>query len=425
MTTLTLFPGKWSGTLRVPASKSLGHRALICAALAPGESHLIGMDPSEDLEATQAGLEALGAQVLRQGTTWKVQGSTALPSRDLRIPCKESGSTLRFLLPLSLVLGQGGRFLGEGQLGQRPMTPYFNIFQEQGILYDQAPGPALDLLVEGRLKPGVFSLPGDVSSQFVSGLFFALPLLEEDSEVRLQGPLESEAYLTMTIQTMSDFGVELKILSPVHYRIPGGQAYTARKQEIEGDYSQAAFFLVADALGSQVKVKGLKADSLQGDRAVISWLEALGAQSRRDEEGLWMERPAQGLRATVIDGSQCPDIVPILALAAALTPGTTQIVKAGRLRYKECDRLAAVASELGKLGAKILERPEGLEIEGVESFTGGLRVWSHKDHRIAMMLAVAATCCQEPIILEDSQCVAKSYPHFWEDYRALGGRWQS
>lgn len=424
MTTLTLFPGKWAGTLSVPASKSMGHRALICAALAKGESCLLAMDPSQDLEATQAGIEAMGAQVLRQGKTWIVQGTDKMPSGEVRIPCKESGSTLRFLLPVSLVLGQGGRFLGQGQLGQRPMTPYFDIFQKQGIHYYQEPGPALDLLVKGHLRSGVFSLPGDVSSQFASGLFFALPLLEEDSDLRLEGPLESEAYLAMTIEAMRTFGVEVERLSPMHYRIPGRQTYGARKMEIEGDYSQAAFFIVADVLGSQVKLTGLNPHSLQGDQAVLHWLETMGARARRDGTGLWMEKPARGLQGTVIDGSQCPDIIPILALAAALTPGKTRIVKAGRLRYKECDRLAAVASELGKLGAKITEQPEGLEIEGVESFKGGVRVWSHKDHRIAMMLAVAATCCREPIVLEDSQCVAKSYPHFWEDCRALGGRWQ-
>lgn len=394
---IRIYPQKLQGTVRVPGSKSMGHRALICAALAQGNSQLTGLTRSDDIDATMQGLCALGAHV-ENACIQGIHVCEDFPTID----CMESGSTLRFLLPVALTVGEGAHFVGHGNLAKRPLAPYAAICKKQGIFYQQAPGDLLKLTVRGKLRPDRFCLPGNISSQFITGLLLALPLLREDSEIRLTTPLESADYVAMTIQAMQAFGVSIEQTAQGFY-VPGNQNYRPCRFEVEGDYSQAAFFLSANALGSRVTVEGLRTDSLQGDRVIMKMLQTLEGQE------------------VILDGSQCPDIVPILALVAALRPGMiTQIVHAERLRMKECDRLDAVTQELTKLGADISQRHDGLFIRGVEQLTGG-RVWSHNDHRIAMMLAIAATCCRNPVLLEDPACVAKSYPQFYKDYQMLGG----
>ncbi len=286
------------------------------------------------------------------------------------------------------------------------MTIFYDIFEEQGITYKPTEGE-LDLVVDGNLKPGHFSFPGNVSSQFITGLLFTLPLLDGDSVIKITTPLESIGYIDLTLEVMSDFGVTIENDGHQLFRISGGQSYKATDYRVEGDYSQAAFFLCADALGNDLLVDDLSMDSLQGDRAVVSILEAMGVSFEKQSNGL-IGTATNGLHGTLIDASQCPDIIPV----------------AGRLRIKECDRLQATASELKKLGADIEELPEGLLIHGVKSLKGKETVWSYKDHRIAMMLAIAATVCEQPITITDAECVSKSYPDFWEDYKAIGGKIQ-
>ena len=219
---------------------------------------------------------------------------------------------------------------------------------------------------------------------------------------------------------MKDFGIDVVNNDYKEFIIKGNQEYISRDYRVEGDYSQAAFFLSGDALGDEVKLLDLKEDSLQGDREVIDILKRMGMEYKVDKDGI--SGKVDSLKSTLIDASQCPDIIPVLSAVAALSEGRTEIINAGRLRIKECDRLNAVAVELTKLGAKIEEKPEGLIIDGVKEFKGGVEVWSHKDHRIAMTLAIASSRCKEPIILKDWECVSKSYPQFFEDYRTLGGR---
>ncbi len=449
MKRIEIFPGKLQGTVRVPASKSLAHRAIICAALAGGTSELKGLlTESEDIHATLQGMEALGAIIHRETDQLQIQGlhqavdrlkweekfgsvdagvsSENLPQRC--IDCNESGSTLRFLLPIALTLPGTTRFIGKGNLGKRPMEPYFETFKEQDIEFIQrGPDPtcpeySLDLTVSGGLKPGVFRLPGNVSSQFISGLLFALPMLKDDSWIELTTPLESRSYLEMTMAVLADFGIKVQTVGDAQFLVPGRQRYQSRGYDIEGDFSQAAFFLAAGALGSDVTVAGLNLDSLQGDREVMSILQQMGAMISQTPDGIKAKPGATGLHGEVIDGSQCPDIIPILGAVAALSKDTTEIINAGRLRLKECDRLQAVRLELNRLGAHIIERTDGLVIQGVDTLPGGAEVTSHGDHRIAMTLAIAATRCQQPIILDDPDCVAKSYPEFWQDYQKLGGR---
>ena len=383
---ITITPTKLKGVVTPPPSKSYSHRALIAAALAGAGSELTNLADSKDIAATRRCLEALAAP------------GGGLPLLD----CGESGSTLRFLIPVALALRGGARFTGQGRLMERPQKPYFDLFDEKGVSYEQRDGV---LTVQGRLTPGEYRLPGDVSSQFFTGLLYALPLLSEgDSEIILTSPLESRAYVDMTVEVMEHFCVRVEE-TPTGWTVPGGQSYRPNSLTIEADWSQAGFFYAALGLGSDLDIRGMNPDSTQGDRIIVPYYEKL-AQSGDVE----------------LDVSQCPDLVPPLAVHAAVRSGTTRIVNAARLRIKESDRLATVTATLNALGARIEEYPDSLTIHGVDALSGGVSVDCCNDHRIAMMAAVAATRCKAPVTLTGAQCVDKSYPTFWEDYAALGGQ---
>lgn len=418
---IKLIPKVLSGKVTIPPSKSMGHRAIICAALSRGKSIIENIAPSEDMIATIEGMRALGAQIEVCGQTLKIDGTHTLDVEDAKIDCNESGSTLRFLVPISIATSKTVQFVGKGNLGKRPLTSFYNIFDEQGIDYTFAQDH-MDLKIRGQLSSGVFELPGNISSQFISGLLFALPLLEGDSEIQLTTPLESKGYIDLTLQMMARFGIVIEVEDNRVFKISGSQSYRPSTYKVEGDYSQAAFYLVAGAIGNDVLCQRLDAHSLQGDKAVLDVLQEMGSnlQEVPEQEGVRM-LPAE-LRGITIDGSQYPDIIPILTVAAALADGETHIIRAERLRIKECDRLQAITSELTKLGANITELEDGLIIQGVATFKGNVSVSSHADHRIAMSLAIAATRCEQPIYLENPDCVNKSYPNFWEDYYQICGQ---
>ena len=383
---LTITPGKLSGTVTPPPSKSQAHRLLICAALAGEGSVIHNLADSQDIRATRRCLAEL--------TTDR----RTLPELD----CGESGSTLRFLIPLALALRGGGVFTGHGRLMERPQKPYFDLFDEKGIQYEQKDGV---LTVEGRLTPGEYRLPGNVSSQFFTGLLLALPLLDGPSVIIPTTPLESEGYIGMTLDAMHEFGVDIASTRslPPHYLISGGRRYQRAEVTVEGDWSQAAFWYAANCLGCTVDVRGVSQYSTQGDRVIESCC-------------LELSQPGD----TEIDMSGCPDLAPPVAAAAAVRRGTTRLVNAGRLRIKESDRLAAITAALNALGARVTEHSDSLTIYGRDGLTGGT-VDCCNDHRIAMMAAIAATRCREPVTLLGAECVAKSYPDFWEHYRMLGG----
>ena len=383
---LTITPGKLSGTVTPPPSKSQAHRLLICAALAGEGSVIHNLADSQDIRATRRCLAEL--------TTDR----RTLPELD----CGESGSTLRFLIPLALALRGGGVFTGHGRLMERPQKPYFDLFDEKGIQYEQKDGV---LTVEGRLTPGEYRLPGNVSSQFFTGLLLALPLLDGPSAIIPTTPLESEGYIGMTLDAMHEFGVDIASTRslPPHYLISGGRRYQRAEVTVEGDWSQAAFWYAANCLGCTVDVRGVSQYSTQGDRVIESCC-------------LELSQPGD----TEIDMSGCPDLAPPVAAAAAVRQGTTRLVNAGRLRIKESDRLAAITAALNALGARVTEHSDSLTIYGRDGLTGGT-VDCCNDHRIAMMAAIAATRCREPVTLLGAECVAKSYPDFWEHYRMLGG----
>lgn len=387
---VTIIPGPLAGRITPPPSKSQAHRAMLAMMLAGGGGALHNLSQSQDIEATKRCCAAL------KGSGAPCDG---LPMLD----CGESGSTLRFLIPVALALRGGGHFTGQGRLMERPQKPYFDLFDEKGIVYDQTYGV---LTVSGRLTPGVYRLPGDVSSQFVTGLLYALPLLDGDSEIVLTSTLESRDYVAMTLDVLERFGVNIENDNFERFRVQGKQRFCPVDMTIEADWSQAGFWYAAQALGNAVEIAGMNMDSAQGDKVI---------------QALYYEHLAWA-GDTVIDVSGCPDLVPPLAVMAAVRRGNTQIVNAARLRIKESDRLSAVTQVLRAMGADIAELPDGLIIVGQDSLKGGVTVDSHNDHRIAMMAAVAATVCEAPVTITGAECVRKSYPNFWEDYKTLGGR---
>ena len=401
---IQITPKKLSGAVTPPPSKSQAHRLLIAAALAEGTSTLHNIARSQDIEATLRCVTALGGSWTETSpgtlTVTGIGGRRFSGGELPRLDCGESGSTLRFFIPIALAVAGGGIFTGHGRLMERPQGPYFQLFDKKGIFYEQKDGV---LTVRGALTPGEYVLPGNVSSQFFTGLLFALPLLDGVSAVVSSTEIESQAYITMTLEAMRQAGV------PVAER-PGLRsfevlhaAYHPFAATVEADWSQAAFWYAANFLDSRVEIRDLNPDSGQGDKVV--------------SELYWqLARPGDA----EIDVSGCPDLLPPLAVMAAVRSGTTRFVNAARLRIKESDRLSTITAALTALGAEVHEEPDRLIIVGKPSLPGGT-VDCANDHRIAMMAAIAATGCTGPVTVLGAECVQKSYPDFWEAYNTLGG----
>ena len=418
MKEVKIYPGSLAGEVFIPASKSISHRAVICAGLSEGISNIYNVGISQDIEATIEALRSFGTMIEKADASLRIKGSAVPKLKNSGINCHESGSALRFIIPIAALTGEPVTFYGEGRLVERPLLQYYNIFEKQGIKYETEAGK-LPLHINGRLVPGEFQLEGNISSQFISGLMFALPLLEGDSLITVTTEPESKPYIDLTLKVLKDFSIHIENHGYRTFIIKGRQKYKATDYTVPGDFSQAAFWLAAGALGSEVVCKGLDINSMQGDRVMMDIIGEMGG-------GIFIKAAAvralpADTRGTVIDASQCPDLVPILAVLGALSEGRTEIVNAGRLRLKESDRLKAVSSELGKLGACIMELHDSLVIDGRKNLRGG-RVESWNDHRITMALAIAATRCEEPVIISNASCVKKSYPDFWVHYKALGGK---
>lgn len=401
---VTIVPGTLKGVVTPPPSKSQAHRLILAAALSGGVSTLSNVDVSQDIEATLGCMAALGAGVepLDKGQV-KLHGlGNSIPQAGPApvLDCGESGSTLRFLIPVALLLSGETYFTGRGRLMERPQEPYFRLFEEKGISYEKKDGK---LMVKGTLEPGEYTLPGNVSSQFFTGLLYALPLLGGPSVLRASTPLESRGYVDMTLDALKTFGVTVEETEPGVFAIPGSQRYQPKELAVEADWSNAAFWYAANFLGAQVDIRGLNLDSVQGDRQIGTLYWTLARPGDVD-----------------IDLSQYPDLAPPLAAMAAVRKGTTRFVNAGRLRMKESDRLETIARTLNALGAKTQVGEDTLTLEGLEHLEGGT-VDGCNDHRIAMMAAVAAVACEKPVTILGAECVKKSYPHFWWDYTALGG----
>ena len=416
MSAVLLNPSELHGTVQAPPSKSAAHRAILCAALSRGTSVLHNVAQSDDILATCRAVHALGVETAFSGADLQIDASGLFCSPYGELDCGESGSTLRFLIPIAAAGGISARFTGRGRLPERPIGIYLDCLPKAGV-YCQT-GGGLPLSICGKLRAGVFALPGDVSSQFITGLLLALPLLEEDSDILLTTPLQSAGYVDMTIEIMREFGVSVS-KSEQGYHIPGGQEYQCRSFTVEGDWSQAAFFLAAGALGKEpLRVEGLRLPSTQGDSEAAELFARFGAKVETGEAAVTVYPSA--LRGIDIDASQVPDLVPILAVTGALAEGTTRITGAARLRIKESDRLAAMADGINRLGGRVTELPDGLVIEGVPALVGGCAE-GYNDHRVVMSLSVAALKAGGPVEITDAHSIRKSYPTFFEDYNALGG----
>lgn len=398
-------PAKLAGSIAAIPSKSEAHRSLICAALSDSPTVLHMGPGSEDIEATIRCLNAFGASIRREGENVLVEPIHELPAF-CEADCGESGSTLRFLLPVAGALGVDTSFRMHGRLPERPISPLDRELTRGGC---ELTRPEKNILrIRGKLRPGAYELPGNVSSQYISGMLFALTLLNEESTLAVTGSTESAGYIEMTLQSMAAFGAQIR-KTESGFAVPGlGRYASPGSARIGGDWSNAAFWFCVDAIDDcSVQVTGLDKASAQGDRRIAEEVQKL--------------LNASG--AAVIDAADIPDLIPTLAACACARRQSVEVIRAGRLRIKESDRLLAIARTLNALGGSVTETEEGLIIDGSHPLRGG-EVDSFGDHRIAMMAAVASTGCTEDVIIHGAEAVNKSYPGFWADFASLGGRVQ-
>lgn len=415
--TVTVPTGGLRGEISAIPSKSDLHRQLICASLCQSPTKLISKETmAEDILATIDCLTALGAEVSYAdgGYVVKPIDRDDLP-KTCELHCRESGSTLRFFIPIIAALGVEGHFHMEGRLPERPLAPLDALLMEKGITFTK---PERNILqISGKLKAGDYAIAGNVSSQYITGLLFALPLLEEESRLTITGNIESADYIEMTLSVQKIFG-KVHGYQDQCYSISSGIYESPLTSQVDGDWSNAAFWLVAGALPKgHITMTGLRRDSLQGDKAVVEILKELGAKISWDGDTITV---SEGKReALIIDAAPIPDLVPILSVVAAVAKGETLVKNAGRLRIKESDRLHAVVESLNALGAILTEGEDYIAIEGTESLSGGYAdAWG--DHRMAMMAAIAAGVSKNSITITGGEAVKKSYPAFWEDMKLLG-----
>ena len=429
---LICYPKKLSGEIKAISSKSHAHRILICAALASSPTEVfLSPELSEDIKATIGCLKALGAKFETGEGVIRVTplDQKNLPQNPL-LDCKESGATLRFVLPLVAALGCGGRFAGSGKLPQRPLGPLLDALKDGGVKADHT---KLPLTIKGKLSKNIYTLPGNISSQFITGFLFALALLD-GGKILLSTPLESAKYVDMTRDVLGAFGIQTEVSDNI-FTLPPSQTITSPHQiQVEGDWSNMAFFLTAGALGGPLSCQGLSDKSTQGDRYIFELLKDFGARVCQDQDVFTVQKSeeqdafqedSQTLEKAPrphreIDVREIPDLVPILSVIASVSPGTTRISGASRLRIKESDRLKTVSHMIESLGGKITEGEDYLVIEGVLALSGGT-VDCANDHRIAMAGAIASCASQGPVILKGADAVNKSYPGFFKDFKKTGG----
>ena len=410
-------PARIGGTVSAPPSKSMAHRAVLCSALAKGISHIENLEFSKDISATLAAAGQLCARVESGPADALVEGLGHFRPVFGPVDCCESGSTLRFLIPLASLTGQSITFVGRGRLMERPQSVYETLYREQNLHFEQANG---QLTVAGSLRSGEYTLAGNVSSQFISGLLFALPLLAGDSTLHLIPPVESRSYIEMTRAAQAAFGVTSHWLDDTTLCIPGGQQYHPRDYIVEGDYSQAAFLAVLGAVKGGITLTGLAAETLQGDAAILDILRRCGAKFTRTEAGLVFEQAP--LHGVDIDLADCPDLGPVLMVLGLLCEGTTVIRNAERLRIKESDRIAAMEAELRACGGQLESEGGTITIHGC---AGALHapeqpLSGHNDHRVVMSLAVLALAAGLTLPISGAEAVAKSWPDFLEAIKPLG-----
>ncbi len=413
-----IYPGRSAGKpIRIPGSKSISHRALIAASLAAGNSQIYGLVENKDTEATMRCLRCLGADFEHTADgSLLVHGTAGILSYNGEsADCGESGSTLRFLIPLFGLCEDPVVLKGHGKLMERPQSVYEELFLNQGLLF-QKDGDKL--MVQGPLRPDTFPVRGNVSSQFISGLLFALPLMEGDSVIHILPPYESRSYVGLTEDVLEGSGIILQEEGNL-IRVAGNQLYESRTFQVGGDDSQAAFFAVYALLsGMPVTVLGIPHDSRQGDHVIVSLIEQAGGKSIPIDGGYRFE-PGD-LKPICADLADCPDLGPVLFALASRIDGTSVFTNCARLRIKESDRIAAMKEELTKLGAELTETRDTVTIKGQTSMRGGITLSGHNDHRIVMALSLLGSSAEEPIVIEGAEAVSKSYPEFFRDLSDAG-----
>ena len=410
-------PARIGGTVSAPPSKSMAHRAVLCSALAKGTSHIENLEFSKDISATLAAAGQLCARVESGPSDALVEGLGHFRPVFGPVDCCESGSTLRFLIPLASLTGQSITFVGRGRLMERPQSVYETLYRKQNLHFEQANG---QLTVAGSLRSGEYTLAGNVSSQFISGLLFALPLLAGDSTLHLIPPVESRSYIEMTRAAQAAFGVTSHWLDDTTLCIPGGQQYHPRDYIVEGDYSQAAFLAVLGAVKGGITLTGLAAETLQGDAAILDILRRCGAKFTRTEAGLVFEQaPLHGVDINLAD---CPDLGPVLMVLGLLCEGTTVIRNAERLRIKESDRIAAMEAELRACGGVLSSEGGTITVQGCKPrlHAPEAPLSGHNDHRVVMSLTVLALAADIPLAINEAEAVQKSWPHFFDALKPLG-----
>lgn len=415
-------PGRLCGTAAVPPSKSAAHRAVLCAALAAGTSHIGNLEFSQDILATLGAVQQLGAKVERGEHDLTITGrggAEGFPTVTRPVFCNESGSTLRFLIPVFSLTAQKVRFTGAGRLMERPQEIYAQLFERQGLRFEQN---AQGITIFGRLCPGAFTLPGNVSSQFISGLLFAAPLMEADSTIEVRAPFESRSYVDLTVDAMQRFGVKVTARSrkdgTAVYKVAAPQRYTAADLTVEGDYSQAAFLAVLGSIVGDVSVSGLEPASRQGDKVILDILKRCGAKFEAKGGTVFFRRSL--LKATEIDLADCPDLGPVLIALGCFCNGATVIRHAGRLRIKESDRIASMQEELAKMGGCVQADGDTVTVTGGALHKPQVPLAGHNDHRVVMSMAVAALAAGVPVTIEGANAVNKSWPGFFEVLKNLG-----
>lgn len=415
---LTIKPSEIFGDIYIQISKSDAHRALITSFLAEGESVLkpwmenVGID----IIATKEAISNFANFKLEKDCLKVIPKEKNI--NNITIDVKESGSSLRLLIPVVSALGINAKFIGSKKLFSRPLGVYKKIWHEQGLTFDLKEDC---LTIEGKLKSGDFNVEGNISSQFISGLLFALPLLDGDSKIIIEGELESAPYVMMTLKTLKSAKIETSKQADNIIEVFGSQKYSPINYEIEADWSHAAFFAAAGALGGETTLYGLNKYSIQGDKEILNILKFMGASIKYNEDNSITIKKASRLNGLDIDILNIPDLAPIIVALASTAKGTTKLYNAKRLRYKESDRINDLKDSFNKIGAKITSTEDEIFIEGVEKLHGG-KTSSNNDHRIAMALCVASIVCENDIIIDDAQSINKSSFNFIEQFRSVGAK---
>ena len=416
MDKIRLFNSYLKGDISVCSSKSVAHRAIILGALSGRKIKIKDVDSSDDILATINALKAANVKIEYKNKEVDIDGADILKNSTCKVNANESGSTLRFLIPVFVALNNETEFWGEGRLPKRPLNDYFELFNSQGIAFERKED-YLPLKVKGSFKNHIFEIKGNTSSQFITGIMLAAVVMNEEITIKITTALESKPYVDITCGVLRDFGHAVTFENNI-IKVKKGEC-KIDEYKVEKDWSQAAFFLTGGAVSGNVSVKNMRMDSLQGDKKIVDILREFGAEIVTEDDVIKVEK--SNLRGIKIDASEIPDLVPVLSVAGAVAEGETLIYNAGRLKLKESDRLYSVSKMLENLGIEVEMGEDYLKIKGTGKFFGG-EIDSFNDHRIVMSAAIASLNSKKEVVINGYNAIRKSYPEFFSDYFKIGGK---